>query len=110
MSHEITVRVPGYAQAQINAGTSLHPVRGHHRIIETRRMVVISHVGNRYRVIDSDGKLIEMDESFYAAFATPVPEPPVKPVTAKRGKSKVTDEKPAVEPVDAKPAALDDED
>lgn len=74
---EIVVRVPGYAQAQLDRGDSLHLVPGLHRIVDTRCMQLVGRASdNQLHVIDEDGRLIQMDDAFYAAFATPVAEPP----------------------------------
>ncbi|OBG71321.1 MULTISPECIES: hypothetical protein [unclassified Mycobacterium] len=77
---EIVVRVPGYAQAQLDRGDSLHTIPGFHRIVDTRHMQLVGRASdNRLHVIDEDGRLIQMDEAFYAAFATPVPVTHVHP-------------------------------
>ncbi len=76
---EIVVRVPGYAQAQLDRGDSLHPIPGLHRIVDTRTMHLVGRAADhRLHVIDEDGRLIQMDDAFFAAFATegPAPEPP----------------------------------
>lgn len=69
---EIVVRVPGYAQAQIERGDPLHVVQGHHRLVDTRIMQVLYHDGEYLHVLDEDRE-IRLTEGFYAAFARALP-------------------------------------
>lgn len=74
---EIVVRVPAYAEAQIERGDTLHPVKGVHRIVDTRVMQVVDDNIDAGYVLALDGDMpITMTSAFFNAFATPVPLPP----------------------------------
>lgn len=91
--YDILVRIPEYAEAQIEAGDTLRPVSGHHKIVETRRMQVVADEGHQLRAFDGHHEVV-LSDVFVAAFATRVerPKPRSRRVKEEKAESATTTE------------------